>query len=347
MVFAWLAEGEVALPGRLAERYNMLVDDSFDWAELVMDPVVSLAEVRQARYEVAALCIAGFVHVSGKVVTVCTLQEDGPDLASRFAALQLLDPSVDLEAFVACIPKGAAGTASAVSVANAQPLVQLLHRASTAEVPAEDVQACQDPFETSADSTQAQRLGADPALAQSCSQEAANKKRRLGADLLLTDENLTLYVAMLVLVTKFVLLSARPEIPAHEFGRKCGAGAAAVPERQASVLFAFKLLETVGLGRAGGRGGTFATLRPPDDAMVDKEAKRFATLLHIDEKKVKDRLSARPANQAYDASTADEWFHFMSPKVGEFLRPEVAPLLRPPAAAGAGAESVAAGDGVA
>ena len=107
IVFGYLAEGDVTLPGRLVERYRDISADCFQWCDFAMDPALSIASVKQARYEIAALVIAGLVTVSGSAVKVAAIRQEDPTLHERMAILHLLDPTVDMEEFSKRVPAGA------------------------------------------------------------------------------------------------------------------------------------------------------------------------------------------------------------------------------------------------
>ena len=286
IVFGLLAEGDVALPGRLVERYHTIVDGGFQWSEFAMDPVVSKAAVKQARYEIAALAIAGLVHASGVEVKACVFDSNDATKQQRLAILVMLDPSVNLVEFSACVPEGVSNINSSWSAVVAEPLARLLHRAASEDVPLSDFEACTDLFDQGTESSQRavqQVLGLDP---DGVDVGGAKKKRRIGEDVQLNAENMNQYAGKVAAIVKSAMLSLRAELPSHEFQRKVGAGAVDTADQQNSVIFTFKLMEAFGIGRIGGRGGTLALLRPTAPLDVDREALRFSTLFGIDHAKV-------------------------------------------------------------
>ena len=64
-LFALALDDAVALPGQLQVRYEQLLTPGFSWVEYVADPANEEKDVLQAKYEICALALAGFLIVHG------------------------------------------------------------------------------------------------------------------------------------------------------------------------------------------------------------------------------------------------------------------------------------------
>ena len=125
VVFGYLGEGDVRLPGQLVERYREISVDGVLWSEVVMDPAASIASVKQARYEVAALIIAGLLTVSGNVVKAAGIPHDDETKHERLTILHMLDSTVDIEEVSRLMPVSAPNVQVSWSYTKAESLAKL------------------------------------------------------------------------------------------------------------------------------------------------------------------------------------------------------------------------------
>ena len=79
-------------------------------------------------------------------------------------------------------------------------------------------------------------------------------------------------------------------------------------EAAKSVLETFKILEKLGLGKMGGRGGSCTLLKPENADVVGSLAGRLAALFRLPLAKVAGLLNSRDANPSFDQMFFDEWF---------------------------------------
>ena len=310
VVFGYFADNDVRLPGRLVERYREIAVEGVQWIDIATDPSASLVFVKQARYEVAALTIAGLFTVAGSVVKVVSLAPDDSTKHERLAILQMLDPTVDMEAFSRLIPVDRANVEVPWSYTNAEPLAKLLVRAQTEVVPWREVEACPDPFGEASEASQEAVLEAT-IVNDELEEGGATKKRRPCGDLPLNPICLGECVSKYAEVLKRAVLSIRDTLPCYEFGK----------DHVSQTMFSFKLVEALGMGMLSYRGRTLvlALLRPESVDDVQREAQRYANLLGIDFEKVHQRLQSRPENSQYDVSLANRWFEFMQPTLSTHL----------------------------
>ena len=317
VIFGLQADVDVRLPGRLGYRYLQLLEDGFTWADYVMDPVLSKQEIKQARYEVSCLALTGLVRTSTTKVIVVIFDAADETIAQRLSVLQLMDATVDLQELSNSVPKGTPNIDFTWSLARAEPLAKLVKRALTEDVSTEDVKVCPDSYEHPVGQSQA-------AVAEGLGQqdEFINQERR-GKRLKTTEVELSIeqiqkYISQVTQILKTALLSLRSELPGHEFVKKFSS--INLADRHTSVVVAFKLLEVLGLGRRGARGGTLTMLRPTSNEDVEREADRLSGALRMDRAKVKERLLTRSINQAYDPRSADAWYDCAAPCVEQHLQ---------------------------
>ena len=282
-----------------------------------MDPVLSKQEIKQARYEVSCLALTGLVRTSTTKVIVVIFDAADETIAQRLSVLQLMDATVDLQELSNSVPKGTPNIDFTWSLARAEPLAKLVKRALTEDVSTEDVKVCPDSYEHPVGQSQA-------AVAEGLGQqdEFINQERR-GKRLKTTEVELSIeqiqkYISQVTQILKTALLSLRSELPGHEFVKKFSS--INLADRHTSVVVAFKLLEVLGLGRRGARGGTLTMLRPTSNEDVEREADRLSGALRMDRAKVKERLLTRSINQAYDPRSADAWYDCAAPCVEQHLQ---------------------------
>ena len=311
VVFRQILDADVVLPGRVSDRYRQVLSTDFVWSDYVMETGVSEAEVKQARYEICALVIAGLVKLSGCRVEVLRFAADDAGVTQRLATLQLLDPSVELQEFSTVVPKEIGVVSAPWAGDQAEKLATLLKRMRDEEVPETDFQTCPDMFGVASLASQAV---IDTAATENSASvpEPRGKKRKTDASSELNADSIQTFVGPVSQLLKACFMAARTEIPAHEVGKKFG-GTIEEDQRQGSANITFKLLESLGLGRLTLRGGTLTLQRPSQEGHTKDAAQRLAELLKLDAVKLQKRLLGRTPNETFQPEAFQEWFQVMQP----------------------------------
>jgi hypothetical protein len=317
ILFGLLADPDVVLPGAVGARYRQLLGKDFVWSEYAIEPSVSDVDVKQARYEVCALAVAGLVKVSGCQVDVLRFVVDDATLVQRLSVVHLLDPAVDLQELSNLVPKvpGVDGVVASWSAEQAEKLARLVQRARTGAVPASDIQSCPDMFGVVSAASQAAVDLAGEQIVSLPGADNRSKRRRgdVSADLSLSAENLQLYVGPVFQILKACFLASRNEIPSHEVGKKFGGSIECQEQRQTSCSLAFRVLQTMGLGQLGVRGGSLTLLQPPQPCQATKVATCLADMFKLDGSKLNSRLQGRAVGQNYTDQEFDDLCEIMKP----------------------------------
>lgn len=146
-LFALAQDDAVTMPGELHKCYEKLSRGRLHWAEFAADPANDEHELKQAKYEILALALAGFVHVHGCHITLRQFPDRGNALLPHLPLLQALDPSVVIASFSQLVPVGPEHPMLHYSLPHAKILADLLKSyAEGAEVGVEQVASCVDPF---------------------------------------------------------------------------------------------------------------------------------------------------------------------------------------------------------
>lgn len=91
-------------------------------------------------------------------------------------------------------------------------------------------------------------------------------------------------------------------------------------EAQKSILKTFKLLEVLGLGQMGVRGGSCTLLKPSDADTCSVLSGKLAALFRLPLTKVTAHLYSRAENASFELQEFDDWFVKMSAKVSAFIQ---------------------------
>ena len=138
---------QVHLPGQLLARYQQLLTPGFRWEDYVCDPVHDESAVLQAKYEICALALAGFLIVNSGQFRVRLFADVTSSVLPYLPTLEALDPKVDLSRFCELVPTGEPTVIPHYSPYNAMRLADLLSQyAEGADISSEQVAQCPDPF---------------------------------------------------------------------------------------------------------------------------------------------------------------------------------------------------------
>ena len=304
-----------------------------------MEPSVTDAQVKQARYEINALIIAGLVkHCRGQV-DVLRFPDNDASLPQRLAVLQLLDPTVNLQEVSEAVPRDANAAPAAWPASAAEALAKLLHLAATQEVPATSVQSCPDMFgEVSSESQQASALEGSEAVESA--REPPSKRKRSSESDDLNEASIKRWVGPIAQIIKACLLSVRTEIPSHEIGKKF-AGTIEEEHRQKATTMAFQTFFSLGLGLPSSRRGKLILARPPQGSELSEVSQRLAEVFRLDEPKLQARLRARTANEGYCREGFQTCMRMLAPIMNAHEASLEEPSPAAPAAVAAGAAAVA------
>jgi hypothetical protein len=147
VLFALAQHDSVILPGAPSAMYKTLVQDTFSWKDFAREPLRSDREVRQAKFELMVLALAGLIHLDGRVVTVLHFAPGDESCLQCLARLQLMDPALSLEEINSVVPAGERSVSTRLDSGAADTLAQLLSKYSSGEeVTSEQIQACPDPW---------------------------------------------------------------------------------------------------------------------------------------------------------------------------------------------------------
>ena len=138
---------EVVLPGNLLVRYQQVVTPGFRWEDFVCDPVHDEAVVLQAKYEIGALALAGFLIINSGQFRVRVFRDSSLSLLPYLPILEALDRKLELSRFCDLVPIGEPTVISQYSSTNAMKLAELLGQYGEGlDISSEQVAQCPDPF---------------------------------------------------------------------------------------------------------------------------------------------------------------------------------------------------------
>ena len=138
---------EVVLPGNLLVRYQQVVTPGFRWEDFVCDPVHDEAAVLQAKYDIMALALAGFLIVNGGQFRVRVFQDNASSVLPYLQILEALDSKLDLTRFCDLVPTGEPTVLSQYCITNAMKLAKLMGQYGEGiEIVSEQVAHFPDPF---------------------------------------------------------------------------------------------------------------------------------------------------------------------------------------------------------
>ena len=111
------------------------------------DPVHDEAVVLQAKYEIGALALAGFLIVNSGQFRVRVFPDSSSSVLPYLPILEALDPKLDLSRFCDLVPIGEPTVISQYSSTNAMKLAELLGQYGEGlDIASEQVAQCPDPF---------------------------------------------------------------------------------------------------------------------------------------------------------------------------------------------------------
>ena len=127
-IFHLANNDQVLLPGQLQVRYQQLVTPGFRWEDYVCDPAHDEQAVLQAKYEIGALALAGFLIVNSGQFRVRSFPNRTSSVFPHLPMLEALGPKVDLSRFCDLVPMGEPTVIPNYSSYNAMRLADLLRQ---------------------------------------------------------------------------------------------------------------------------------------------------------------------------------------------------------------------------
>ena len=134
------------MPGNLRGRYQQVVTPGFRWEDFVCDPVHDEAVVLQAKYEIGALALAGFLIVNAGQFRVRVFQDNASSVLPYLPILEALGPKLDLTGFCDFVPIGEPTVLSQHCITNAMKLAKLMGQYGEGTEIVIELANCPDPF---------------------------------------------------------------------------------------------------------------------------------------------------------------------------------------------------------